>query len=251
MHVDWWTLALQTVNVLILVWILARFFFRPITAIVASRQDEARKILADADAARQRAEATQATADKARAEIEGRRQSLLDDARKEAQAEKARLLGEATHEAAAARAAAEAAAGRHRAEAEEALVQRAAELSLEIARRLLQRLRPEDALVAFADGLCREVSGLSSEMRAGLKPVPGRPLELRSSSALTDDQKRLVRQRLSAALGIDPDIAYRCDDALIAGVELHGPTTIVRNNWRADLDRIREELANDGRSRTA
>src|SRR5512142_2341945 len=116
MHVDWWTLALQTVNVLILVWLLARFFFRPITAIVASRQDEARKILADADAARQRAEATQATADKARAEM-------------------ARLLGEATHEAAAARAAAEAAAGRRRAEAEEALVQRAAELSLEIARR--------------------------------------------------------------------------------------------------------------------
>jgi hypothetical protein len=29
---------------------------------------------------------------------------------------------------------------------------------------------------------------------------------------------------------------------LIAGIELHGPATIVRNSWRADLDRIREEL---------
>ena len=30
MHIDWWTLALQTVNVLVLIWLLARFFFRPV-----------------------------------------------------------------------------------------------------------------------------------------------------------------------------------------------------------------------------
>jgi hypothetical protein len=32
---------------------------------------------------------------------------------------------------------------------------------------------------------------------------------------------------------------------LIAGIEVHGRNTIVRNNWRADLDRIGEELGRD------
>ena len=66
MHIDWWTLALQTVNVLVLIWILGRFFFRPVVDIVAKRQAEANKLLADAAAARQQAADARADADKAR-----------------------------------------------------------------------------------------------------------------------------------------------------------------------------------------
>jgi F-type H+-transporting ATPase subunit b len=252
MHVDWWTLALQTVNVLILIWILGRFFFRPITAIVARRQEEAKKLLADADAVRRQAEAVQATADKARAELDARRLELLDEARKEAKAERARLIAEASQEAAKLRAAATAAAELDRAEAEEALLQHARELSLEIARRLLGRLSPEAALAAFSDGLCGEIRALAPEILAGLKSAsPDEPLELWSWSDLSDDQKRIVRERLADALGFEPAITFHRDDALMAGLELRGPTTIVRNNWRSDLDRIRKELASEGRHRKA
>ena len=55
MHIDWWTLALQTVNVLVLIWLLARFFFRPVMDIVVKRQEKAKKLLADAARARQQA----------------------------------------------------------------------------------------------------------------------------------------------------------------------------------------------------
>ena len=68
MHIDWWTLAFQTVNVLVLIWILGRFFFRPVADIVAKRQEEANKLLADAAAARQQAADARADADKVRAE---------------------------------------------------------------------------------------------------------------------------------------------------------------------------------------
>ena len=46
---------LQTVNVVILVWLLGRFFCRPVVDIVAKRQEETNKLLADAAAARQEA----------------------------------------------------------------------------------------------------------------------------------------------------------------------------------------------------
>ena len=52
MRFDWWTFALQTMNVLILLWILSRFLFRPAADIIKARQAEAGKLLSDAAAAR-------------------------------------------------------------------------------------------------------------------------------------------------------------------------------------------------------
>ena len=69
MRFDWWTLALQTVNVLILIWILARFFFRPIAHIIAKRQDEMNKLFADAEAARKHAADARIEAEKARTDL--------------------------------------------------------------------------------------------------------------------------------------------------------------------------------------
>ena len=57
MHIDLWTLGLQAINVLVLVWLLARFLFRPLTAIIAQRRQATETLLADATAARAQAQA--------------------------------------------------------------------------------------------------------------------------------------------------------------------------------------------------
>ena len=168
MHIDWWTLAFQTVNVLVLIWILARFFFRPVADIVAKRQEEANKLLADAAAARQEAADARADADKARAEIGAERDRLIAEARKSAQTEKANLLAQSSQEIAKLRSEAEAAIARDRIAAEQAIIARASELSVEIAQRLLGRLPSETALSAFLDGLCQEVRALPSEAKREL-----------------------------------------------------------------------------------
>ena len=51
MHLDLWTMALQTVNVLVLVWLLQHFLFRPVAGIIAARRAAADRLLADAEAA--------------------------------------------------------------------------------------------------------------------------------------------------------------------------------------------------------
>ena len=38
MTFDWWTLGLQTVNIVILVWLLQRFFWAPIAGMIAERR---------------------------------------------------------------------------------------------------------------------------------------------------------------------------------------------------------------------
>ncbi len=52
MRIDWWTLGLQTLNALVLLWILARFFFRPVAGIMRQRQEAAASVLKQAEAAK-------------------------------------------------------------------------------------------------------------------------------------------------------------------------------------------------------
>jgi len=253
MTIDWWTLALQTVNVLILVWILGRFFFRPVAAIVARRQEEATRLLSDAEAQRRQAEAERREAAKARAGLEAERGSLVEQAHKAAEAEKSQLLAQSAREIAHLRDEAAAAAERDRAAAEHVLVAQAGELAIDIARRLLARLPPGAALAAFVDGLCQEARTLPEEAREGFKPAPGsdEAVEVRTATALSEEEQRLVRARLGEALGFGPPLVFRQDPALLAGLEVHGRTTVLRNDWRADLERIRRELSRDRRAQAA
>ena len=62
MRIDWWTLGFQTVNVLVLVWLLSRFLFKPVAQIIADRQQQAAALMRDATNARASASIAAATA---------------------------------------------------------------------------------------------------------------------------------------------------------------------------------------------
>jgi F-type H+-transporting ATPase subunit b len=247
MHIDWWTLVLQTINVLVLIWILARFFFRPVVNIVAKRQEEANKLLADAAAAREEAADARADADKARAEVGAERDRLIAEARKSAQIEKENLLAQSSQEIAKLHSEAEAAIARDRIAAEQVIIARASELSLEIAQRLLGRLPSRIALSVFLDRLCQELRALSSEERESFTSATAadHAIEVVTAVQLSKEETGHVHDALKAALGSDLPFEFRTDPALIAGIEVHSRNAIVRNSWRADLDRIREDLSRD------
>jgi F-type H+-transporting ATPase subunit b len=250
MHIDWWTLALQTVNVLIFIWILARFFFRPIADIVAQRQQETKKLFDEADAARKQAADTLAQAEKARAEFVAERDRLLAEAQKAAQAEKAKLEQEAAQDAAKLRRESEAAIARDRAAAESQIVDHAGMLSVDIARRLLERLPSNLAVDAFLTVLCDEIGKLSAEIRGAFvaAATSGRAVEVVTQGPLGEGETDHIRIALTQAFGAELPLTFRSDAKVLAGIELHGHNVILRNSWRADLERIREEL---GRERNA
>ena len=248
MHFDWWTLALQTANVLILIWILARFFFRPVADIIAKRQEATSKLLADAAAARKEAADMRTEAEKAQAGIAAERDRLMAEARRAAQVEKADLLAQSSDEIAQLRSEAEAVIARQQKATERALVTRASELSIEIARRLVERLPPSVSLSAFVEGICRELNALPSVARKNLLATADadHPVEVVTAAPLTREEATRLREALHGALGVDLPLAFRSEPALIAGIELRGRNTVLRNNWQADLGRIREELNRDG-----
>jgi F-type H+-transporting ATPase subunit b len=241
MTLDWWTLGLQTINVIVLVWLLARFLFRPVSRMIGERQAAAHTALDEAEAARTEAKAAR---DAARAESQGiaaERSALIAKAQDEAEAEKRRLLDEARAMAEAARAEGEAELARLRATQGHALTEEAGKLATDIAARLFARL-PESARIAgFVDGLADAVGDLPEATRAGIGAAG--PVRIRGARVLTDAERDLLQRRLAAVLDRAVTLEIAPDPGLIAGLELDAPHAIVRNHFRADLDRIRAEVS--------
>jgi F-type H+-transporting ATPase subunit b len=247
MQIDWWTLALQTVNALILIWILGRYFFRPITEIVTKRQEETKKLFDDAETACKAAANARSEAEKVSAQIQAERERLLADAQKSAHTEAAKLLEQTSQEITKLRNESKAAIARERDAAEQQIIAHASALSIKIARRLLERLPPNVALEAFLAAICAEIGKLSQEARSGFAAAAttGRPIEVVTQAPLNDQETRHVRDLLKEAFGAELPLVFRSDPKLLAGIELHGHNVLLRNSWRTDLDRIREELSRE------
>lgn len=248
MRIDWWTLGLQTVNVLILVWILSRFLFRPVVAIIESRRLATTKLLDEAQAAREAADAERQKARQEAEDIAQRRGAALKQAAEEAETEKQAALASAREEADRLRAAAVEDIARQRREAAAAVSDHASRLAIEIAAKLLSRLPDEARVGGFLDGLVEGLSQLPDTVRAAMG-ADGTPIRLKAPRPLTDAEMRACRERLSEALGRAVEIAPVTDPNLVAGLEIDMPHAVVRNSFKADLDRIAAALMPDGQQK--
>jgi F-type H+-transporting ATPase subunit b len=245
MTIDWWTLALQTVNFLVLAWILGRFFFRPVRRIIVGRQEAAQRILTDAEAVRGEAMRTLAAARKARADIDGDRDRLLATAQADAGRERDRLLALAKAESDRLIDDAKATAEQQRAAMEQGLIDRARELAVEIAGRLLARQPPACALDTFLRPLCDETAKLKPGARAAFLDAD-KPTEVVTAAPLSQGDRDHVASELEAAFGAPLKLLFRTDAAVIAGIELNAPArAFIRSSWREDLEHIRNELSSD------
>lgn len=247
MTIDWWTLGLQTVNVLVLVWLLKRFFWRPIAAMIEQRRATAQRALAEAEEKRSQATAALAEIEQTRAGFTQEREAILATANEAAERVRAMRLEAAERDAAFLEGAAKVAIEKERKVAEKAWAERASQLAVEIAERLVARLDGPAVRAAFLDWLVEEIRALPAPTRDTMM-ANGVTLEAISATALGTADQEHYRKLIGEAFGAHPQIAFKADPALIAGLELHGPHFVVSNSWRDDLTRILAELTHDRRS---
>lgn len=242
MRIDWWTLGLQAINFLVLVWLLQRFLYRPVSDAITARQAEAARLTADAAAAKRQAEAAAQAAEAQGAAIAAGRDRLLAEAREAGEAARQRLAEQAKAEAAKLLAEARAAIARDTEAAAETLQRRAATLAAAMAERLLREAPAP--LDPFLERLAAEIASLPERTRAALRVGP---LEVATATPLAPAEAARCGARIAEALGGAPAAEPRfvADPALLAGLELRGAQAVVRSSWSADLGRIAEELERD------
>jgi F-type H+-transporting ATPase subunit b len=241
MKIDLWTLALQTVNVLLLAWLLHRFLYRPVRRILEQRRQQSTQLLEQARQTQAQAQAAHDALQTERRELEAARERARSEAEALADAERKRRLAQVDVDIAAHAETARAALAAERRAAEAALAKEAATLAVDIAQSLLQKLPQATALEAFLDGACAELQRLPRGSRAGAAP----DIEVVTAAALDEAGRGLCRTRIASALNTEPQLHFRVDPALIAGVELHLPHVVVRNHWAQDLAHVLAALHAD------
>lgn len=246
MRLDLWTLALQAINALVLVWLLARFLYRPVIAAVAQRRAEAARLLADAEAARAQARQVQAALEADRASLAAEAERTGAEARARAAADGEALLEAARAEAAGLRREAQAAILRERAAAQAELERSAAELALVIARRLLELLPPAALTEAFLAVLAATFAALPEPVQRQLRD-PRETVTVVSAVKLDAAAEQACRALLAGAGGV----TFATDPALIAGIELRASHATLPASWGAELHRVAAALAREQDDATA
>jgi len=244
MQIDWWTFGLQAINFLVLVWLLQRFLYRPVLAVIARRRAEAEKSF-------QEAGRREALADKARHEAEAERSSevaardkMMAGARAEMEGERKKMIEQARNDAAAIADAARAKIGEERGEALKSLRAKAIDLGVDVANQLLAQTVSKSLNDVFLERICGHLAELSAERRAELESEIGRDgkLTVVTAAALDKPEQDRWRKEIGGALKAKPATDFAVDPALIAGAELRFRNAILRFSWRDSVEQARREL---------
>ncbi|AWK88183.1 hypothetical protein [Azospirillum thermophilum] len=246
MTIDGWTILLQAVNFLVLVWLLRRFLYRPVLAVIAAREAETAGNRAAAAALQAAAETASRAVEAERAGIAAEHDRSIADALAAAEAERAALLDKARAEADRLLAEARARIADERGDALQSLKRSALALGTGLSQRLLRDLAP-DATPLLFERACAALAALPAERRDALLPADGR-IAMAAAADPGDAQRAAWTQRLSALLGRPVRLDLEVDPDLVAGVELRFPGLILAESWRDALARAGKELMSDDQS---
>jgi F-type H+-transporting ATPase subunit b len=241
MTLDWWGLGLQAINVLILVWLLSRVFWRPVAGAITRRQQAAQAMLDASLSAQAKADDALAEVAKTRAGLAAEREAVLAEARATAEATTKTLLTDAQNRAEALMDAADKTIARNEALARTENAYRAASLSVEIAARLLRRLDASIVQAAFLPKLVEAIADLSDPDREALATSEG-AIQIVTATEPADADKAAIEQAVGDVLSNAPALQFVTDPDLIAGLELRCAHFALHNSWRADLESIRREV---------
>ena len=223
MLIDWFTIAAQALNFLILVWLLKHFLYKPILNAIDAREKRIAAELADADAKKAEAQKEHDEFKKKNEKFDAQRAALLTKATDEANAERLRLLDEAR-------------------KAADALSAKRQESLINDARNLNQAIRrsTQNEVFAIARKALSDLATISLEERLGevftrrLRAMDGKskallgealktasgPALLRSAFDLPPDQRAAIQNALNETYSAEIHVRFEAAPELVSGIEL-------------------------------
>jgi len=258
MELDWFTLAAQVVNFLVLVALLRHVFYSRIIAAMDAREADIAGRL-DA-AARARATAVQeAEAFRARnREFDEQRDQMLARAADEAGSRRQQLVEEARRESGELQAQWLAAMQRERAGLLQDFRERLGQGVFALAGKGLRELADADLEAQILKVFIQRLATLDAAEREAINATvrgPDREIEIRTAFPLSAESRETLSRFLRKDLGADLDLRFATDPALICGIELHAQAHRIGWNLDAYLEsmevQVFEALDQDARDHAA
>jgi F-type H+-transporting ATPase subunit b len=221
MLIDWFTVAAQTVNFLILVWLLKRFLYQPVLAAIDAREAKIAAELKDAATKKAQAEAERDDFRSKGEALEQQREGLLRKATDEANAERQRLLDAARKDSDALRAKLDEAVKSQRLELNREIVTRTQQEVFAVARKALADLAGTSLEDRIADVFVRRLSDMRENDKT-LATAPPRSTSalVRSAFELPPPGRVAIETAVRAWLGAATKVNFETVPDLVSGIEL-------------------------------
>jgi len=223
MLIDWFTVAAQVINFLILVWLLKRFLYRPILDAIDARENRIAAELADADAKKAEARKERDELQHKNDAFEQQRAALLSRATEEAKAERKRLLDEARQAADALSAKRIQTLSNDNHNLKQAIRRRTQQEVFAVARKALSDLATASLEERMGEVFTRRLRALDGQAGEGLakalKTVSG-PARVRSAFDLPAEQRAAIQNALNETFSADVHVTFETVPELVSGIEL-------------------------------
>jgi F-type H+-transporting ATPase subunit b len=245
MQFSWWTLAIQAVNFLVLVWLLQRLLYRPVQDVIAKRRQLSQQATVAAEKAKAEAAALKQHYEQALAGIEAERDRVFDTLRAEIEAERKKALDEAHRASGDLIAQAKARTEAESAKTLESLRMEVVDLATRLARTILADL---------ARSVADDIPLRRLELQLAAMPPPERQIldkEIASNNGgvtvvtahhLTLADQNNYKSQLEKALERPLNVAFESDPSLLSGVLLRVPHLVIGSTWADQLEQAREAL---------
>ena len=239
MLIDWFTVAAQIVNFLLLVWLLKRFLYRRILHAIETRERRIAERLAAAEAQEKGAAEQLALYQAKLREFEQQHQDLLAQARLEAEKQRSEMVAQAREHVRELESSWQADLARERAAFLADLRRRAAAQLLALARQTVADLACVDIQRCAVQVFLERLRALD---RAACQSLGQGELSIRATFDMPEPMRTEVRQALRDRL--DPDVTVRFERAagIGLGIELRGNGCRIGWNSESYLDSLEEDL---------
>ena len=247
MELNWTTFILEIINFLVLVWILQRFLYKPVLAVIARRRAGIEQSLDDAKQMRDEAKVLQQKYEGRLSDWEQERQQARAKLQQEIEAERTRRQQELQTTLAQERKKAEVAEQRRLQDIMRKGEETALQHGAQFASRLFQVAAGPELEARLLELLLNELQQLPKErlatLRAGWAEAPA---EIRVSSAfpLADDQRQRLQQALAETTGLDAPLQFAEDAELLAGLRITIGAWVLGVNLHDELKSF-ADLAHD------
>jgi F-type H+-transporting ATPase subunit b len=223
MLIDWFTVGAQTLNFIILVWLLKRFLYKPILDAVDAREQRIAAELADADAKKAEAGKERDEFQRKSEEFDRARAALLSQAEEEAKAERQRLFAEARQAADALTAKRQQTLRNDAHNLNQAIIRRTGREVFAIARKALADLASASLEQRLAEVFVRRLRELDVPAKAGLAAAlksASDPALVRSAFELPAEQRAAIENALNETFAAKIRVRFETAPDLVGGIEL-------------------------------
>ena len=249
LKIDVATIVFEILNFLVLVWLLNRFVFRPVTEKVKHRAEEKQRLLRDLKEEREEAARLRSNWESQLANIEEEIEALVADAQTRLESERAALLQETQAEAERILTAAHQEATKLQRQALDEFHDNLLSAVLDVSEHVIREVAPDEAHVTLARSFIQRIWELGRQEMDRVEAIRrslldrSMPIKVQTAQPLSPEIQGELARTMSALVDHDVELTLDVEPALVLGMRVRVGDVIIDNSLASQLNDLRNMVS--------